>query len=1034
MWGKILGLGTLSIAASCAVLTVDVDVYKGPLANEPDVQAQQLTAIAVAARPVLIQLRDELEAQHRQIKPPGLPKDVLGKDYILDKEQLESTQARVVNGVLGLYRDKVDPAIAAFVGKGREIFEECKRLREQMERFEEDRKLWEQVRASNDPSMHKDLAPLLVPKNVGKPDASDRSILGPDRLFGVSGKSATTAFTKLAVVEDVEAELLKLIPSTKLRKQIARRIAQIAESYLDGRERLADGLELALSFHVAVAIHRDRLENARAITESSARLISVLIQPQQLALTPRTQGLGSPWLLPGDRQIFIELPTAPSGTDNWRPQDYQKAVRALRELLEAQPVEVAGALLRIHRLLREQASELSIHGRNSADFRFGLGRALTLDEGERTRIVEAFQTFRSMIALLGDVGLDGGRLDDGLLTMIHRYLAARDSEHVDGGANAHRSDAERKRLMDGLVHFAEKLRFLASHDEILRGGGASRGTVTTYVMALESIGNSILTLANEEQHRGAYERDDASQKTRETAIAALESVQAALTDLAKSTQPSGTAAAGVVTSTSVLDAEKNDGAAKTDETTAAAAKSNDNQSATTKTHDANAGDATAAPAEAVDAKSADTKTAASEADAAKDAAAEAERARAKFAKQLEAAEKLINTAASLAAYIRPPWAYLRNSTPISALQPGEGPIDNMLTDHAHRALLGNGNVSEFQRLASTLDRQFWQNINRVRVAGMGNTSYVLVKDDIGNWYVKGYSADPTPVLEGLQGAALAAQSGAMGMDLFARQDARAKARKENKAVEPVESTTMVGKQAKRFEKIYADEAKADSKGAREEHAKFVEEVSKAWEKHTGWEEGGDRPFTRKRRELTQELSNARAALAAAPVDGAKSPLFAVDVLAVLAKSLEFQEKAFALLDEAKLVSEELLIEKQKLLTNAASNLENARNEVELARAGLKAIEGVVGALPSELDKARSAVMERETKLATAAREHEAARNDRDAEATRIAAAKQLVSDLRADVRSIVGGAIRRRLEARRKSSESCSTALEVLSQSSESAQ
>ena len=38
-----------------------------------------------------------------------------------------------------------------------------------------------------------------------------------------------------------------------------------------------------------------------------------------------------------------------------------------------------------------------------------------------------------------------------------------------------------------------------------------------------------------------------------------------------------------------------------------------------------------------------------------------------------------------------------------------------------------------------IDKQFWQNINRVRVAGAGATNYVVAKDDIGNWYVKRYS-------------------------------------------------------------------------------------------------------------------------------------------------------------------------------------------------------------------------------------------------------------------------------------------------------
>src|SRR5262245_41826871 len=49
--------------SACAVLQIDVDVYKGPLANHEDVQIQQLGAMAIAARPLLVSLRDQLAKQ-----------------------------------------------------------------------------------------------------------------------------------------------------------------------------------------------------------------------------------------------------------------------------------------------------------------------------------------------------------------------------------------------------------------------------------------------------------------------------------------------------------------------------------------------------------------------------------------------------------------------------------------------------------------------------------------------------------------------------------------------------------------------------------------------------------------------------------------------------------------------------------------------------------------------------------------------------------------------------------------------------------
>ena len=56
-------LGVLAFAgmvSGCAVLRVDVDVYKGPLANHEEVQLQQMATMAVGAKPLLIELRDTL--------------------------------------------------------------------------------------------------------------------------------------------------------------------------------------------------------------------------------------------------------------------------------------------------------------------------------------------------------------------------------------------------------------------------------------------------------------------------------------------------------------------------------------------------------------------------------------------------------------------------------------------------------------------------------------------------------------------------------------------------------------------------------------------------------------------------------------------------------------------------------------------------------------------------------------------------------------------------------------------------------------
>ena len=60
-WRPAAAVLTMLSLAACAVMRIDVDVYKGPLANEEHVQVQQFAAMAVGTRPLLTQLRDSLQ-------------------------------------------------------------------------------------------------------------------------------------------------------------------------------------------------------------------------------------------------------------------------------------------------------------------------------------------------------------------------------------------------------------------------------------------------------------------------------------------------------------------------------------------------------------------------------------------------------------------------------------------------------------------------------------------------------------------------------------------------------------------------------------------------------------------------------------------------------------------------------------------------------------------------------------------------------------------------------------------------------------
>ena len=104
--------GVLGLPAACAVLEINVDVYKGPLANHQDVQVEQMAAMAIGAKPLLIELRDRLEwgdnvearRQERAIKQ-WYKADFVPQPSELRNNWFKRSQAQRVNAVLSLYPD-----------------------------------------------------------------------------------------------------------------------------------------------------------------------------------------------------------------------------------------------------------------------------------------------------------------------------------------------------------------------------------------------------------------------------------------------------------------------------------------------------------------------------------------------------------------------------------------------------------------------------------------------------------------------------------------------------------------------------------------------------------------------------------------------------------------------------------------------------------------------------------------------------------------------------------------------------------------
>ncbi|MDP2831736.1 MAG: hypothetical protein Q8Q28_00240 [Pseudomonadota bacterium] len=112
----------------------------------------------------------------------------------------------------------------------------------------------------------------------------------------------------------------------------------------------------------------------------------------------------------------------------------------------------------------------------------------------------------------------------------------------------------------------------------------------------------------------------------------------------------------------------------------------------------------------------------------------------------------------------PASSYLRNSHPTTSLQQGTNQNSryNMLWDSFLQGFPNLAGKSDDERLLAHQDKQYWVQVNSVHLSGAGKTNQVLVKDDVGNWYVKSFSEDKEQIFQSMKKLALFNMRGNLG--------------------------------------------------------------------------------------------------------------------------------------------------------------------------------------------------------------------------------------------------------------------------------
>lgn len=803
------GIGALSAAAAllggCAVLTIDVDVYKGPLANDEQVQVEQVAVMAIGAKPLLVQLRDRLEVRGESARPSPRFTSLDGLrfggnewyelDYVRRRDRtsgFHDDRASQVNEVIGLYKDQGDVLVgepsailhaawtrfmtafarygpqtmdqdaAASLDRNRpgsgaatlELTMDCdpkqvnagaliEALREAYRGLLLAPSGGRWGRANRILLAHRCLAKLghaemrALPADVRDPALRGRLLSDLAATDVPLELSPNTTFRILAERRMVEAHarLLLACDCAAERARLVQRVLEIAMAWGEASGAGATAWQAAL--RTLIALPTTELPpgaDRQGLTRDHIKFVAALTDPTLLAM----------YLEGAQPEVFqklkrdLEVRGVLASGRRKRPvldQDAgEKVVRRLQEWLTRQGAAAARALLDADRDIRAPEFARADMARYTVpeSRKHGLAVAWHLPDGYQP------PAFLSVPAQLG--GFAGGRLPTGLETLIRQYRT------MAQAADPRRGEILRQ-LLEELVGFAQKVLFianfssLAADDEPVTSStpfdrAAMNEAVKDHTALLQAVGNSIVSQVDElrradrharEVTRRARTEDDVRRGTWDPRQGRSDGGQPATpqrTDpMAPVSDDDAEAQKRVLDRVIAelrylhLDALKREGKAKDDR----------------KGQGTGGGSGT-------------------EADRIEAALREAYQQRARMV------------------YLRPAGAYLRNSNPFTQLQRDSGATwSNMLEKHALRQTpFRIGTSRDERRVIQEFDKQFWQNVNTVRVAGAGVTNYVVAKDDVGNWYIKGYSSDPKTIIQGAKSLALFAAGGSISADAVQR--------------------------------------------------------------------------------------------------------------------------------------------------------------------------------------------------------------------------------------------------------------------------
>ena len=545
-------LAFAGLLSGCAVLTVDVDVYKGPLANHEHVLTEQTAVMAIGAKPLLEHLCNELKGgSENTIQPNGGCENTTRTNQG-SENTINQAQAMRVEAVLELYDDLFgnSPRLREYADRADRHLEASQTAitlvaQKIVAQKNKDLQVWEAVKKGVKGEFHGCLQNTGEPKTkhcrfidavktffVPKDDSFRRArhlvdsylrytrnaVTKENKTFLPDDGPTTAAYAFLAQnATALSGTLFQDNEASDLAQKFVVRLTEIADSFAAARHAMMDLWVDSLKFMNFVNDPKADMQKgnskARArMTLALATLIAELTDVKDLAVAiylSEKGGSKESESISRLREILNSRSSPDEGLwaicykkprDNcdprtdWGKNRKSRARAALDSAIVAKPRKMVYLLLEVDDFFRNIENDNCNEGTMGTACR--AARKYGVVSVPNPGLLEELLSDFKAVKRAGGVGLERGRLSQGLDTLIEEYLRAA------AGRDDNETMEERKKLLDALVRFAEKVLVIANHEQLLNPKGAagkntSPDGLDKYVLTLQAIGNAIIVQVDE---------------------------------------------------------------------------------------------------------------------------------------------------------------------------------------------------------------------------------------------------------------------------------------------------------------------------------------------------------------------------------------------------------------------------------------------------------------------------------------------------------------------------------------------------------